>query len=133
MNWQKAILAGLAAGIAMNISEFVFHAVIMAKTYAKYPVFSQEQANPLYFVLIAVCISIFAAILFAKTRQCWADGFKGGATYGFFLGMVVFWVRFYDSIIYDGYPYYLAWCQGSINLIVTVIAGAVMGVIYKRG
>ncbi len=132
MDWKKALLAGVAAGIAMSIAEFVMHGLIMGKTYAKYPdLYSQEQANPLYFFVIAVCISIFAAILFGKTRSSWANGPKGGATYGFFLGMVLFFVRFYDSIIYDGFPYYLAWCQGGINLIVMVIAGAVMGAIYK--
>lgn len=133
MNWQKAIVAGVVAGIAMSIAEFVMHGMIMASTYAKYPeVFTQEQSNPLFFLLVAVCISIFAAILFAKTRQCWGDGFKGGATYGLFLGLVMFFVRFYDSLVYDGYPYHLAWCQGGINLIVVVVAGVVMGAIYKR-
>ena len=131
MNWQKALLAGVVAGVVMSFAEFVLHGQIMANTYAKYPVFTQEQANPLHFLLVAVCISIFAAILFAKTRRCWADGFQGGATYGLFLGLVFFFVRFYDAMVYEGYPYYLAWCQGGINLIVVVIAGAVMGAVYK--
>ncbi len=132
MNWQKALLAGLVAGIALSIVEFVMHGMIMGNTYSKYPVFSQEQGNPLHFVLVAVCIAIFAAILFGKTRQCWADSFQGGATFGFFLGMIFFFVRFYDSIIYEGYPYYLAWCQGGIALIGMVVGGAVMGAIYRR-
>ncbi len=132
MDWKKALLAGLAGGVALSITEFIMHAVIMANTYTKYPVFTQEEANPLYFVLIAVCIGLFAGILFGKTRQSWADGFKGGATYGFFLGMVLFFVRFYDSLVYEGYPYYLSWCQGGINLIGLVIAGAVLGIIYRR-
>ncbi len=133
MNWQKALLAGLAAGVALSFYEFIMHGMIMANTYTKYSVFDQTQANPLYFLLVAVCMMVFAAILFGKTRQCWADGFKGGATYGFFLGMIFFFVRFYDAIIYDGYPYYLSWCQGSIALIGSMVAGGVMGLIYKRG
>ena len=104
----------------------------LANAYSKYPVFTQEQASPLHFVLVAVFISTFAAILFGKTRRCWADGLPGGATYGLFLGLIFFWVRFYDVLVYEGYPYHLSWCQGGINLIVTVIAGSVMGVIYKR-
>ena len=133
MNWQKALLAGVVAGVAMSFAEFVLHGMVMANPYTKYPdVFTQEEGNPLHFLLVAVCISLFAAILFGKTRQCWADGLKGGATYGLFLGMAFFFVRFYDAIVYDGYPYYLSWCQGGINLIVVVVAGAVMGLIYKR-
>ena len=133
MDWKKAIIAGVVAGIAMNIAEFIMHAVIMASTYAKYPeVFTQEGDNPIFFTLVALCISISAAILFGKTRQSWADGFKGGATYGFFLGMPFFFVRFYDALVYEGYPYYLSWCQGTINLIVIMIAGGVMGLMYRR-
>ncbi|MCP3959846.1 MAG: hypothetical protein GY719_18515 [bacterium] len=133
MNWQKAILTGVVGGIALSIVEFVMHVLIMGSTYAKYPdVFTQGDTNPLYFTLVALCISIFAAIFFAKTRQCWADGFKGGATYGFFFGLVAFWVRFYDALIYEGFPYYLSWCQGGIVLINMVIVGGVMGMIYKR-
>ncbi len=133
MNWQKALLAGVVAGIALTISDFVMHGLIMAKTYTKYPnVFTQEQANPLFFLLVALCIAIFAAILFAKTRQCWADGFRGGATYGFFLGMVAFFPPFYSSIVIDGWPYHLSWCHGGINLIGAVIGGAVLGVMYRR-
>ena len=134
MNWQKALIAGLVGGIALSIVEFVMHGLIMSSTYAKYPaVYSEEQANPMYFTLVAICISIFVAILFGKTRQSWADGFKGGATYGFFFGMTTFWVRFYDALIYDGFPYYLSWCQGAINLIAMVILGGVLGMMYKRG
>ncbi len=133
MNWQKALLAGLVAGIALTISDFIMHGLIMGSTYTKYPeVFTQEQANPFHFLLVAVCIGVCAAILFGKTRQCWADGFKGGATYGFFLGLVSFWPSFYSSLVIDGFPYYLSWCQGGINLIGAVIGGAVLGAMYRR-
>lgn len=132
MNWTRAILAGLAAGVAINLADFVQHVIIMANTYKKYPdVFSQTQVNPLYFLAIALCIAIFAAILFAKTRACWAAGIKGGVTYGFWLGMVSFFSSFYYPLVLDGFPYYLAWCWGGINLIDALIGGAVLGLIYK--
>ncbi len=133
MNWQRALLAGVAAGVVLWIADFIMHGLIMAETYKKYPeVFTQEQANPFAFLLIAECIGIFAGILFGKTRQSWADSFKGGATFGFFLGMIAFWNRFYDALVVDGYPYYLSWCQGGMALIGAVIGGAVLGAIYRR-
>ena len=68
-----------------------------------------------------------AALLFARTRGSWAAGWKGGLTFGFFLGLVLFFQRFYDPLVIDGYPYYLSWCQGGINMINSLLAGAVPG------
>ena len=94
MNWTRILLGGLAAGIVMTIADFVMHGMIMGPTYMKHPeVFDQTAANPLWFVLVAICISLTLALLFGKTRASWAPGWKGGLTFGFFLGLVAFFPR----------------------------------------
>jgi hypothetical protein len=132
MNWTRVVLAGLAAGIVTNVADFVMHGNIMAATYARYPqVFTQTPSNPLWFTFIGVCIGIAAAILFAKTRGSWAAGVAGGVAFGFFLGLVGFWPGFYNPLVLDGFPYYLAWCWGGITMIDSLLAGAVLGAIIK--
>ncbi len=134
MNWSKALIAGVVGGIVLFFADFVMHGMIMGSTYAKYPaLFVQEEGGIHWFLLISLCIGIALAILFAKTRQCWADGAKGGATFGFWVGLVVFFTPFYSTLVIIGFPYYLAWCQGGIVLIGMMIVGAAMGMIYKRG
>jgi len=132
MSWGKTILAGVIGGFVVSVVDYFLHGVVMARTYATYPVFSQEQANPVWFILIAIVIGIFAAVLFAKTRSCWAEGWKGGLTYGFWLGMVAFFANFYFPLVLAGFPYYLGWCWGGINVIEGLIGGAVLGLIYKQ-
>lgn len=132
MNWTKILIAGLAAGIAMNLADFVMHGFILGSTYTEYPVFTSEQANPLWFLLISVLIALFAAILFSKTRECWAPGVAGGATFGFWLGMVAFFSEFYNPLVLEGFPYFLAWCWGGTSLITGVVGGAVLGAVLKR-
>jgi len=133
MSWTRTILAGLAAGVAVDIANFVQHGLIMGNTYRQYDtVFSQQQANPLFFLLIDVCIGITAAILFARSRGSWAAGIKGGVIFGCFLGLVSVFPNFYYPLVIDGFPYHLAWCWGGINLIDAVIGGAVLGLIYKQ-
>lgn len=133
MNWTRILLGGLAAGIVTNVADFVLHGMVMGPTYKRLDtVFSQTPANPLWFTLVAVTISFFAALLFARSRGSWAPGWKGGLTYGFFLGLVGFFHGFYDPLVIDGFPYYLSWCQGGITLIDSLLAGAVLGVIVKR-
>jgi hypothetical protein len=133
MNWTHVLRAGVVAGIVTNLADFVMHGMIMANTYVKYSqVFSQTQANPLWFLLVALCLGISAAILFGKSRASWAPGWKGGATFGFFLGLVGFWTGFYNPLVIDGFPYYLCWCWGGITMIDSLLAGCVLGAMIKR-
>ena len=133
MNWTKILSAGLVAGIVVNLVDWVLHGRIMAGTYETYSdVFSQEPGNPVWFFVAAICVAIFFAVLFAKTRECWAAGAKGGLTYGFWLGMVAFFGNFYYPLVIDGFPYFLAWCWGGIGLIGSIVGGAVVGLMIKR-
>jgi hypothetical protein len=132
MNWTRIALAGVAAGLVTWISDFVLHGMVMRSTYMGLSqVFTQTESNPAWFLLIAVTICVMAALLFARTRGSWGAGWKGGLTFGFFLGLVIFFQRFYDPLVVDGYPYYLAWCQGGISMIDSLLAGAVLGAVIK--
>lgn len=132
MNWTRIALAGAAAGFVTWISDFIQHGVIMAKTYEELSdVYSQTPANPAWFMLVSFTICFMSALLFAKTRGNWAAGWKGGLTFGFYLGLVVVFSSFYNPLVIDGYPYYLAWCQGGITMIDSLLAGAVIGSIIK--
>jgi hypothetical protein len=133
MNWSRILLGGAAAGVVTWLADFVMHGLILGGTYQRYPqVFSQTQKSPAWFLLVSVCIGLTVALLLAKTRSMWAAGAKGGATYGFFLGLVGFFPSFYYPLVIDGMPYFLAWCWGGITLIDSVLAGAVLGTIIKR-
>ena len=136
MNWTRVVGAGLGAGIVGWIADFVMHGMMLGNTYKKYPQVFTQSEDPkaaVWFLLISVVTFLFAALLFSKTRQCWADGFKGGMTFGFFLGMVGFWTSFYSPLVIDGFPYFLAWCQGGATVIASMLGGAVLGVVLKRG
>lgn len=133
MNWTRVLLGGVAAGVVVNLADFVMHGQIMANTYKRYDtVFSQTAANPAYFFAASILIGIFVAMLFGKTRGAWAAGLKGGATFGFFFGMATFFMNFYSPLVIADFPYYLAWCWGGIGLIGSVIGGAVLGAIIPR-
>ena len=132
MNCMKVIIAGVAAGIALTVANFVMHGIIMASAYTKYSVFATEEANPVWFALIAICISLAASALFAKSRQAWPMGLMGGLTFGFFLGLVVFFMPFYYPLVLAEFPYHLGWCWGGIDMIGFLVVGAVLGLLYKE-
>ncbi len=133
MNWGRIFAGGIASGIVVNLVDFVLHGQVMAATYKKYDtVFSQKEANPVYFFAASILIGIFVAALFAKTRASWAEGCKGGATFGLFFGLATFFMNFYNPLVIADFPYYLSWCWGGIGVIDGVVGGAVLGAIIKR-
>ncbi len=132
MNWGKTILAGVVGGVALWLLDFVLHGMVMAGTYQRYTeVFSQEPANPLSFLGVAIAIGITVAILFAKTRGSWAAGLAGGATFGLYLGIAWFFGNFYWPLVVAGFPYFLAWCWGGIGILEGVVLGGALGLILK--
>lgn len=132
MNWTRIGIAGVAAGLVTWVADGVQHGGLMAPTYRSLPqVYTQTQANPGWFFLVAVTLSLMAAVLFARTRGSFGAGWRGGLSFGFFLGLILFFQRFYDPLVIDGYPYYLAWCQGGIAMIDSLLAGVVLGSILK--
>jgi len=131
MNWSRALIAGVVGGVVMNFASFVIHGVILANTYTRYPVFTQEQANPLHFFLVAGAIGATSALLFVKTRRSWPAGAKGGLAFGVLLGVALFFRPFYNPLVLEGFPYYLAWCWGGSEVIVASVYGLVVGAIYK--
>lgn len=133
MNWTRVLLGGIVAGIVTFLADFVMHGMLLANTYKKYTdAFSQTEVNPLYFLAISVTTGIFIAILFGKTRSSWAAGAKGGAAFGFFFGLALFFMNFYNPLVIGGFPYYLSWCWGGVGVIDGLIGGAVLGAIVPR-
>ena len=133
MNWPKTIIAGVVGGIVMTFADYLMHGVIMSGTYMKYPeVFRQDDAGVQHFFMVGIMVAIMAAILFGKTRSVWAEGIAGGITFGCFVGMILFFTRFYQSLTIEGFPYYLNWCSGGMAVIAFAILGGVLGIIMKK-
>ncbi len=132
MNWTRVLAGGVAAGIVTNLADFVQHGMILAEAYKKYAVFTKTEANPAMFAFVSVVVGICIAILFARTRSAWAAGWKGGATFGFFFGLAIFFMGFYNPLVLEGFPYHLSWCWGGIGMIDSVLGGIVLGAIIRR-
>lgn len=108
------------------------HGMLMANTYRRYtPEVFREDDNMMWFIVIPLLLGIAGALAFAKSRAAWGAGPKGGAVFGFWIGLIAFVANFYTPLIYAGYPYFLTWCTGGIMLIGWMLTGAVFGALYK--
>lgn len=134
MNWGRAIVAGLVAGFAQNVVNFVLHELILGGTYEGQVAFVQEDdpANIAWFLVIALVIGVVAALFFASSRQSWQAGAKGGLHFGVLLGAVVGFQQFYLTLVIHEFPYSVAWIWLAVEMISFGIGGMVLGAIYKR-
>jgi len=131
MNWSKVAITGVVGGIALWLYSFVMHGLIMGKSYAAMEIFRQD-GSPLNFLFVQLCMALAAAALFAKTRNAWGNGMKGGLVFGFFLGLVFFFAQFMNPLVFAKFPYYLSWCWGGIELIGWMVFGCVAAMLYKQ-
>ena len=77
-------------------------------------------------------IATVAAWGFTCTRESWAVGIKGGVQFGALLGAVVGFTNFYWTLIFNGFPYPLAWAWFGVDLVGYGVAGAVLALFVKR-
>jgi hypothetical protein len=133
LNWTRTLLAAVVGGIVMWLASFVLHGLIMGGTYMQYPgVFTQEQTNPLLFLVVEILVAFPAAVIFARTRGAWAAGVAGGLVYGFWLGLIGGFAQLFNPLVMAGFPYYMGWCWFGINVIVSLVLGAVFGIMIRR-
>jgi len=60
-------------------------------------------------------------------------GAKGGASYGLYAGILInFPTWIFAHLIFEGFPYSLAWTWTLVGVVWCVIAGAVAGALYKK-
>ena len=132
MNLNKALIAGAVGGFALSIVEFIGHGVLMADNYVNMPaLFSQESGNELMLFLRSIIMGCVCGILFAKTRMSWGDGMMGGLQFGLLVGGVFFLDTFYHSMVFNGFPYWMNWAWGGINLVAWSVFGVVASALYK--
>ncbi len=134
MNWGRAVVAGLVAGIVQNIVNFVLHGLVLGGTYEGEAAFVQEEdpAVFVWFTLVALVIGVVAALFFASSRQSWQAGPRGGLHFGILLGAVVGFQQFYLTLVISDFPYNVAWIWLAVEIISFGVGGIVLGALVKR-
>lgn len=130
----KFWLAVLAAGVAVNIFDYLVHGVWLASTYKSLPDVFRHMSDPTWFIVGDFVAVLVFAWFYDKVYASFGGGVKGGAMYGLYAGILVSfptWV--FIHLIFEGMPYGLAWTMTFLGIAWGVIAGAVIGAMYRKG
>ncbi|HEY7925173.1 MAG: hypothetical protein ACHP85_15690 [Burkholderiales bacterium] len=132
MNVKKLLLATVVVGVVMNVVDFVVQGQLLAGYYANLALMKKEPPIPLLVLGDFVAVLVFVWV-FDRVRGSFAGAAKGGAIYGLYSGILInFPTWIFAHLLFEGYPYGLAWTTTLIGVAWCVIAGAIAGLIYKQ-
>ena len=133
MKLQKILLAALAAGIAVNIYDFLLHDVVLqGPLYSHLTSFFRADASLPLVVLSDFVAALVFACVYERVQGAFPAGPKGGATFGLYAGVLVgfpTWIM--CNLLITGFTYELAWAWTLAGLGWGPIAGACVGWVYR--
>jgi hypothetical protein len=131
MDVKKCLTIGLVLGVVANVIDFVVQGMLLAGYYAG-PPFSQEN-NIVWLVVGDFVAALVFAWFYLKFAGAVAAGPAGGATLGFYAGVLVnFPTHIFLHLLIQGFPYALSWIWTIYGIIWYVVLGAIAGVLNKR-
>ena len=135
MKSRRFWLAVLASGVAMNVVDYIFQAMIMTDMYySKHADVFDATTNPLWFVLADFIAVLVLAWVYDKVAASFRSGWRGGAIYGFYAGVLVNFPTWIILHLYlKGFSYKYAWFSTFYGIVWTIIAAAIIGTLYKKG
>jgi hypothetical protein len=132
MNVKKLLLATLVVGIVAIIWDYVVHMQILMGTYSQMAIFNKD-ISMLWVIIGDFVWALVFVWVYNRVYGSFSGGPKGGATYGFYAGVLLsFPAMLFNNVLYVDYPYWLAWVQVILGIVYCVIVGAVAGAIYKK-
>jgi hypothetical protein len=133
MNWKKLWIAFIVVYVVYQITNLIIHSVILMGFYDQLSidgVFRSAADMPGWvFWITAIVFSFFFVFIFAKGYE--NRGIGEGIRYGFYVGMLFFFVGSFDQFVTYPLPYSLAWYWIILGVIQAIICGVVAALVYK--
>lgn len=133
MKNSKFWVAVAACGVVMNIIDFLFQGMLMVPMYySKHMDVFIQTTDPVWYVIGDFLTVFVLAWVYLKVSGSFSAGWKGGAMYGLYAGILVnFPTWIFLHLMLKGFSYKYAWFSTIYGIIWTVIAGAIVASIYK--
>jgi len=134
MKDSKFWMAVAAAGVVMNIIDFLIQGLVMVPAYySKHADVFIQTGNPLWFVIGDFLTVFVLAWVYDKVAGSFSTGWKGGSMYGLYAGILVnFPTWIFLHLLLKGFSYKFAWFSTIYGIVWTVIAGAIVASIYEK-
>jgi hypothetical protein len=135
MSKSKFWIAVLAGGVIANIIDYIFQAQLFTNIfYSKMTDVMRQDTNILWFVFGDFVQVFVLAWVFNKVGSVFGGGIKGGATCGFYLGVLVSFPTYhFFNLMFKGFSYGLTWASTIYGIAWYVVIGVVLAAMLKKG
>lgn len=135
MKSSKFWIAVVVAGVVMNIVDFLCQGMMFTKMYyEKLPDLFITTGNPVYYIVGDFVSVLVLAWVYDKVYSSFGGGSKGGMMFGLYAGILAsFPTWIFAHLMFKGFPYGLSWAWTIYGVLWGVIAGTVVGAMYKKG
>jgi len=127
---KRYLTASLAVFVFYILWDNLLAGPVMGAAIAAIPGFTGAVAKQ-----YEVIGDAFAALVlvgpYARTRSVFGASPKGGAVYGVYAGLLMNFPTWLFMSAYFSWPYRTAWHVTLVLILVTVVAGAIMGAVYQ--
>jgi hypothetical protein len=128
---KKVLTIGLAVGIVANVIDFIVQGRLLAGFYAQAPF--RQDTNVAWMIIGDFAAAFVFAWFYLAVAGSFAPGVAGGATMGFYAGVLVnFPAAIFVHLMFQGVPYFLSWIWVFYGIVWYVCAGAIAGALNKR-
>lgn len=130
MDFKKCLTIGVVVGIVVTVIDFVVQGRLLAGYYTQAPF--RQDINMAWVVVGDFAAALVFAWVYLAVAGSFAPGITGGATMGFYAGVLVnFPAAIFMHLMFQGFPYVLSWIWILYGVLWYVCAGAIAGAMNK--
>ena len=127
---KKYLAASVAVFVWLLLWDNFLSGMIIGSTISTLPGINASYSK-LWEAVGDLCIALVLTGLYARTRSIFGENAAGGATYGFYAGLVANFPTWLNMVVYFSWPYRSAWILTITFVALSVVSGAIMGSVYK--
>jgi len=133
MDLKKFIVAVIGVFVAMLAYDYTVHELILSKTLYQNHQSILRQDTPAQWMMVGELVSAVILVwVYARVRGSFPDGWKGGATFGLYVGILAnFPIWIFNHLLIVGFPYAISWAWTIAGIGLVIVAGAVAGLLYN--
>ena len=132
MRLRNVLLATVAVGVAVNVYDYILHAVLLqGPLYSHLTGLMRPDASIPLLVLTDFVAALVFVWVYDRVHSAFAPGPRGGATFGLYAAVLVGFPTWIScSLLIVGFTYGLAWAWTLAGLGWGLLAGAIAGGLY---
>jgi hypothetical protein len=127
---KKYLAAAVAVFVWFLIWDNVISSPLLGQTMSSIPGVKADISK-LWETIGDLCSALVVCGVYGRVRSVFGEGMKEGAIYGVYAGVLLNFPTWLNMTNYFGWPYGAAWTFTVALLVLYVVAGAIMGTVYK--